>query len=121
LVTNAACYVSPSQIDPKQQRALLIYARVLELAAVGGTNYAAVMATTLVSDAATLTCGMSQPQKVAAALNLAFVNAATAGASVPSTLTAKLAAIACLVNLDPALLDDIDLMLTCKLGAHATQ
>jgi hypothetical protein len=115
LITDAACYVIPD-ISPAAQKALLIYAKVLQLAAMGGTDYTSSINTTLVSDAATLTCNMAPNQNDAARVALAFTNAAAKGASVPATMTLKMAQIACIVNLDPQTLDDIDLLLTCKFG-----
>ncbi len=82
----------------------------------GGTDYTSSIATTLVSDAATLTCAMAPNQNNAARVALAFTNATAKGASVPAAIADKLAAVKCLVNLDPQALDDIDLLLTCKFG-----
>lgn len=58
---------------------------------------------------------------MAAKINLAFINAAAAGATVPATLSAKIDVVACLDDLaqnDPQLTDLVDLLLTCKLGPH---
>lgn len=112
------CYLVPTTISPKQEKALKILAKVLELAAIGGTNYSASMTTTLLSDAAALTCGMELADRDAARVHLAFVQAMAAGASVPAGISGKQALINCLVQADDDALDEADLLLTCKLGVH---
>lgn len=96
----------------------MIYAKALELAALGGTNYLSSLTTTLLSDAATLACGMGEENRRASKIHLAFVAAAAAGASVPATMNLKQAQINCLVEVDQKALDEADLLLTCKLGVH---
>lgn len=113
-VDDATCY-QKHILNARQQKALLIYAKALELAAIGGTNYNAVLATTLVDDAP---CWLTEDQKIAGRVNLAFVNAAAAGATVPSDLDDKMAAIKCIMLVDPEKLDAMDLWLTCQLGRH---
>lgn len=123
VVDQAACYLE-SAIRPSQRRALYLYARVLELAAIGGTDYASALTTTLLTDAQGMTCRLNEDQIAAAKTNLAFINAAAAGASVPSTLAEKMEIVKCLDDLaqnDPQLTDLVDLFLTCQLGEHATQ
>ncbi len=90
---TASCFRVPF-LGPKQQKALLIQAKKLELAAIGGTDYVGRDAL-LLSDAATLTCGMRKPDLDAAMLQIAYNNAAAAGAVVPATLEAKLAQVVC--------------------------
>ncbi len=101
-----------------QQKAMLLYARVLELAAIGGTDYTAALTTTLTTDAA---CPPSSADDIRAAnIAIAFANATTAGASVPDTLAAKMSAIRCLQHVPGgmATLDRYLLLVTCKLGVH---
>lgn len=117
LVTNAACYTA-SSISPNTRKALLVYGKALELAGIGGTDYTAVLSTTLVKDAVQLVPGITPDEIAAARVNMQFLNATSAGASVPATLAAKMAIIKCLMNLDPATLEQADLLLTCKLGVH---
>jgi len=109
-------YISPGAISPQQQKALMVYAKALQLAAIGGKNYLSALTTALLSDAATLTCGMGEEDRRAARIHLAFVNAAAAGASVPATINLKQAQINCLVEVDQKALDEADLLLTCALG-----
>lgn len=117
LVTNAADFTG-AVLNPKQKKALLLYAKALELAAMGGTDYTAALATTMLSDAAALEIGLSQDERDAARINLAFVNATAAGASVPASLQTKLLNLGLLVDADDQLLDQADVLLTCKLGVH---
>jgi hypothetical protein len=97
---------------------LNLYAKILELDAIGGTDYTTALTTTLLTDAASVICGMTPEQRLAARINLAFTNATAAGAEVPSTMKLKLEAISCLVNVDDETLDKADLLVTCKLGVH---
>ena len=120
VVDQAACYLQ-SAIQPSQQRALYLYARSLELKAIGGTDYTAALTTILLTDAQALTCKLNDDQIMAAKINLAFINAAAAGASVPATLAEKVAVINCLNDLvqqDDQLAKLVDLLLTCQLGIH---
>ena len=111
----APCFLSPGPITPQQQKAFYLYALALELAAIGGTDYIGRLAL-MASDAAALTCGMGEEDRNAARVQQAFTSAAAAGASVPATMNLKMAQISCLVELNQEELDEIDLMLTCKLG-----
>ena len=117
LITNAACYRS-SSIDPIQQKSLLIYGKILELAAIGGTDYTAAMTSTLLTDTSALTGPLSQDDLTAANISTQFVNAAAAGASVPDTIQNKIAAVKCLQHLPGGMLalNRIDALLNCKLG-----
>jgi hypothetical protein len=111
------CYTTPGAITPKQQKALMVYAKALELAALGGTNYIG-RTSLMLSDAASLGCGMLQPDRDASRIHLAFVNAMAAGAPVPTSINAKIAQILCFDSFDEQQMDEVDLMLTCKLGVH---
>lgn len=113
-VDDATCY-QKHILNAKQQKALLIYAKALELAAIGGTDYTDALSTTLVEDAP---CWLTVDQKIAATINVAFVNAAGSGATVPADLDDKIAAIKCLLLVDPEKMDAILLWLTCQLGKH---
>ncbi len=110
------CYRSPGAITPKQQKALLIYAKMLQLKAIGGTDYTGKLTTTLLSDAATFSCGAEEDDLKAARIKIEFDKAIALGATVPETISAKQAFINCLVEADPAALDEADTLLTCKLG-----
>lgn len=112
----AACYGVPANLSPKQAKALDLYAKVLELAAIGGTNYLTLLTSTLLSDAATMTCGMEQADRDAARLVIAFNNAAAAGATVPSTMAGKLDIAKCLVEATDKQLDEALVLLLCQLG-----
>jgi len=118
LITDAAPYRLDSDLNPKQQKCLLLYAMALELNAIGGTNYTSSLATTMVSDALTLENGMTTDQVTAALINLGFVRATAAGASVPSDLATKLSNLGLLIEFDDVTLNKIFLLLTCKLGVH---
>lgn len=115
----APCFLSPGPITPQQQKAFTIYAKALELSAIGGTDYIGRLAL-MVQDAQTLTCGMGEEDIRAAFVQIAFNNATAVGAPVPATMNGKQAAINCFIELDQLLLEEIDLMLTCKLGRHKT-
>lgn len=117
LITDAACYQQYA-LDPFQQKALLVYARVLQLAAIGGTDYTSAMTTTLLTDSA---CMPRTPDRIRAAhLAIAFANATAAGATVPSTIQTKISAAKCLYHIPGGMtkLDRIDVLLHCKLGVR---
>lgn len=106
-------------LNPRQYTAAMIRLKVLELAANGGTNYAAVMNTTLINDAKQLVATMDPNQRRIARLNIARQAAVTAGASVPATVNLLNAGTACCFQAMPDL-DSILLFLECALGAHRT-
>lgn len=118
LIVDATPFREDSDINPRQQKCLLLYAMVLELAALGGTDYRNTMATTLVSDAASLELGFTVDEMEAALINLGFVRATAAGASVPASIQTKLLNLGNLINVDPLLLDKMFVLLTCRLGVH---
>lgn len=115
LVDNAACY-RQSALNPIQQKALLVYAKVLELEAIGGTDYTAALTTTLLEDTA---CPPYTADHIRAAnVAVAFNNADAAGATVPTDIQDALAAVKCLQHVPGgmATLDRIDVFLNCSLG-----
>lgn len=105
-------------LNDTQYKAALIYFKVLELAALGGTDYSATMTTTLIQDAIALKGGMSRDQYQIALLTIARNNAVAAGATVPDTLSELNAATACCFQAT-AYMDAILLLLECELGVHA--
>jgi hypothetical protein len=110
-----------SVINPAQRKALQIYAMILQLNAIAGTDYRGDAGyKTLQQDAATAAIGMTQEQRDAARIAIDFANAAAAGASVPATLDGKLAVLGALVVWDPQAMDQALLLLKCKLGFSKT-
>lgn len=118
-VDQAACYVG-NEITPNVQKALLIYGKVLELQAIGGTDYRTTKHTTLITNAIQAVCGLTADRLMAARLAIQFSNSGNAalGISVPATINLKMAQIACLQNTPVATLDIVNLYLTCLLGYH---
>lgn len=104
-------------LNRKQYETALIYFMVLELAAIGGTNYAAGMNTTLVNDAKQLVGTMDRNQRRIALLNIARNRAVTAGASVPASVNALNALTSCCFQAAPDL-ESILILLMCRLGVH---
>lgn len=98
---------------------MLIYGMILELAAIGGTDYSSDLPG-LLSAAAQLTGSLGDDELLAGLISRQFANATAAGATVPDTLADKMSAIACLQNLprSPLQLYQIYLLLFCKLGVH---
>jgi hypothetical protein len=119
LVTNAAQY-NQQFITPQMKRCLAIYAKVLELEAIGGTDYTGDgLVGALASDAASLfNSGFTPDALEAANLAILFANATAAGATVPADVNDKLAAINKLLQTDPNMLAKMDTLLNCKLGVH---
>jgi hypothetical protein len=104
-------------LNEVQQKALMIYLNVLELAAVGGTDYSAAMTTTLIADATALVSTMNPNQRRIALLNIAYNNAVAAGATVPTSIQELNAATGCCFQ-NFSDLDAILILLACKLGKH---
>lgn len=105
-------------LNERQYKALLIYLNVLELAAVGGTDYTAVMNSTLITDAVNLASTMTPDQRRIAYANIAYNNAVAAGASPSTDIQVLNAATGCCFQNLSNDLDAILLLLACKLGKH---
>lgn len=105
-------------LNRKQYYTALIYFKVLELAAIGGTNYASTLNSTLINDATALVKTMDPNQRKIAMLNIARNNAIAAGASVPATANALNALTACCFQ-SFSDLEAIMILLDCQLGYHA--
>lgn len=104
-------------LNQRQYQAAAIYFRVLELAAMGGTDYRAVLNTTLINDAKQLVGTMNANQRRIAQLNIARNTAIAAGASVPASVNALNALTACCFQ-SYADLESILILLQCLLGVH---
>lgn len=114
------CYLTPGAINPRQQKAYKIYANILELASIGGVDYTGRF-TLLLADAASLGCGMLEPDREAARVQIALNNATAAGASVPATLNALQAKANCIVEWNDQQLSEVEMLLECALGKHSAQ
>jgi hypothetical protein len=88
---------------------------MLQLNAIGGTNYTSDIAT-LNTDANSLSCGFQPDNFDSAELVIAANNATAAGASLPATDAALAAAVKCLENYTFEQLTQMKLLLYCKLG-----
>lgn len=106
--------------NQNQRKALLIYFNVLELAALGGTDYTDELGSGgELSEDAKCNVTLLPDQKELALLLVNQNNATDAGATVPTSKDALAAAIACLENQDDAMLDAMLLFVQCQLGRHA--
>ncbi len=97
----------------------MIYFNVIELAALGGTDYREEMGPSgdLAEDSA---CNLTlDPTQRELALLLVNKNNADDAGSVPATNTLLAEAIACLSNQPPAMLESMLLTVQCQLGRHA--
>ena len=118
LVEAAACY---KNFNSEERKSLLIYFNVLELAAIGGTNYSAQLGGGgTLQDAALCYRHLDNPTCPPSAfkLVLAYNNALSAGAVPATTNDLLAAAIAC--NVDFSMADKAAqlLFLECSLGTH---
>lgn len=106
--------------NANQRKALMIYFNVLELAALGGEDYTAELGPDgALADDSKCNATLDPLQKELALLLVNQNNASDAGATVPSTNDDLAAAIACLENQPPAMLDAMLLNVQCQLGRHA--
>lgn len=116
LIAVAACFKC---MDSHQRQALMVYLKVLELAAIGGEDYTGEMGHggALNTDSAAFKVANSDERNL---MRLAILsnNADAAGAEVPTTANALIAEFDCLLCFDENALDRMDLLLTCQLGVH---
>jgi hypothetical protein len=103
-------------LNRRQYEAGLIYLKVLELAAIGGTDYRLTLTSTLIDDATALAKSMNPNQRKIAMLNIARNNAVAAGATAPETVTALNEATKCCFADFNNDLEAILILLECKLG-----
>lgn len=98
----------------------MIWLKVLELAAIGGTDYRLTMTTDLIADATELAKTMNPFERRVAAMNIQRNNALAAGSTDPS-LTDGISGLNEATGCCFAAFPDfgaINLLLDCKLGVH---
>ena len=127
LIAAQPCF-GAQNLDAQKRKSLLIWFKVNELAAIGGTDYRTVLASTLIRDATTFAGQATSPsvtdsydvgtQFDQAKLAIAFNSATTAGASLSTNINTLMGSIAPLSKATERQLDSILIMLECKLGAH---
>lgn len=119
LVSSSTCFKC---MDSHQRQALGVYLKVLQLAAIGGSDYTAQMghSGTLNTDSAAFKT-MNFDERWLGRLAILVNNAEAAGATIPDTTPALIDAFDCLLCFDENALDRMDLLLTCELGEGAAQ
>jgi len=113
---NDAAVFRANVVNPHTQKTLLLYAKVIELRSIGGTDYTTAL-DQLAIDAQQLEVGGSVDERMAALINLAFVNAGQ-GTTTYSALQSILGKIVALLPHSDDMLERMDLLVTCKLGVH---
>lgn len=116
-IDNSKCF---AYLNPQEQQALMVYLKVKELAALGGTDYT----NELTPDGQLNTDSiayvkLTPPQVALSYLAIELDNATSAGATISTDINVLAQEIACLKNFDPADLTRMDLLVTCLLGRHA--
>ncbi len=116
LTEGPACF---KNYTSHQRHALMVYFMVLELAALGGTDYRLQIGPdgTLADNSACLDT-LDQGKKDLALLLIYQQNADDAGATIPDAADLG-EAIKCLENRTPGMLKAMALNLTCALGRHS--
>lgn len=104
-------------LNKRQYEAAMIYLNVLELAAIGGTDYRSTLNTDLIEDAVALAQRMDPNQRRIALMQIAWNNAEAAGAAMPEDVNALNEATACCFQSYQDL-EAIKILLACKLGVH---
>lgn len=117
MVAETACF---KILSLHEQQTLMVYLKVLELEALGGTDYTEEMGPSgeLNLDAVAYDT-MDRFTRNLARLWIQKDNAVSSGATVSEDIQVIKEAIKCLVNFDQNVLDKMDLLLTCQLGRHA--
>ncbi len=110
--------LSPGVLPSHLSQAIRIWFMTKELAALGGTDYTAVLDSTLISDAVTFGQTMNLAQRDTALMAIYANNAVAAGASIPTDPSVLADNVKCLRNYTE--LQYVELMLLCKLGTHKT-
>lgn len=107
-------------LNRHQWEAAMIWLRVLELAAIGGTDYRLTLNTTLIDDAVQLAKTMDRFERRLARINIQR-NAAIAAGSTDTSLTGGVSglneATKCCFQSFPDF-EAINILLLCKLGVH---
>jgi hypothetical protein len=124
---NVACF-DDSVIDAIRRKALMVFFKATELKLIGGTDYTG----NLIGSGATGLVGATvqfADSKVGLdnigtryigtyELAIAHANAVAAGMPLVATISARMAQIACLLNVNESLLDRMNVFLECQLGVH---
>lgn len=124
LANDAGTYRSPL-LNSHQRRALKVYGKILELAAIGGgadgTDYRDATDkkyTTLAEAAQTLQPGATMETIEAAQVAIQFTKVTAASGTAPADVHAALLAIPGLLAADDLMLAKMDHVLDAKLGVH---
>lgn len=117
LISGGACYKGP-RLSAHDQQVRLVYLKVLQLAANGGTDYSAAV-NTLFVDANTLSCGFQPDDFDTSAVVIAANNATSAGATIPSTQAALSEAVKCYSKFTDFQIKQANLLLDCLIGRGA--
>lgn len=119
ILTANGC-LSGKVLSNHDQLVRRVYLDMLQLAAIGGTDYSDdIPALNIAGNA--LSCGFQSDDFDTAELVIAAANATAAGASVPATKDALASAVACLENYSDYQLEQMKLLLYCALGEGAAQ
>lgn len=118
LIADRACF-SGTRLSEHDQLVRRVYFDLLQLAAIGGTDYSDDISGLNV-DANTLSCGFQPDDFAASELVIASNNATAAGATVPDDIDLA-AAVNCLKNYTDFQLKQMKLLLYCQLGEAAAQ
>lgn len=108
------CYKG-ARLSDHDQLVRRVYLDILQLQAIGGTDYRSAIAT-LAAAGNTLSCGFKPDDFQAAELVIAANNATAAGATLPATQPAFSEAVKCLENYTDYQLQQMLLLLYCQLG-----
>ena len=117
LIEGGACYAKLSK--DRQRLAFRVYLAILELEAVGGTDYTNDIDGLQTASKCLNT--LNPDQRQVADMTIDAQNAEDAGADVPTDMTDVMEAIVCLQNYTDQQLDTFYRYLRCLLGPAATQ
>lgn len=110
--------LSAKVLTEQQRKLLKIWYMANELATNGGTDYTAVLGSTLITDSNTYIQLATPDEMMTADIALDATNATTAGASLSTDYDTLMGSVAPLTKATERQLDGIILYLKCALGAH---
>jgi hypothetical protein len=115
LIASTGC-LTGAVLTSHERQALKVYFMVAQLAAIGGTDYRALLSTTLITDTKCWAQNYNSDQRESLKLLIEENNANAAGAALSSDVNVQMGYIKCLKNVPANWLEAMEISLRCQLG-----